>query len=47
MAYLGLVPSESSTGERVRREGITKVGNARARRALIEGERNEWPRLFD
>ena len=37
MSYLGLVPSESSTGERVRRGGITKAGNARARRALIEG----------
>lgn len=30
MAYLGLVPTESSTGERVRRGGITKAGNARA-----------------
>src|SRR5215203_4635687 len=30
MAYLGLVPSESSTGERVRRGGITKAGNGRA-----------------
>ena len=37
MAYLGLVPSESSTGERVRRGGITKAGNNRARRVLIEG----------
>jgi transposase len=37
MAYLGLVPSESSTGERVRRGSITKAGNARARRVLIEG----------
>ena len=37
MAYLGLVPSESSTGERVRRGGITKAGNVRARRVLIEG----------
>ena len=37
MAYLGLVPSESSTGERVRRGGITKAGNIRARRVLIEG----------
>lgn len=37
MAYLGLVPSEHSTGERVRRGGITKAGNNRARRALIEG----------
>jgi transposase len=37
MAYLGLVPSEASTGERVRRSGITKAGNGRARRVLIEG----------
>ena len=37
MAYLGLVPSESSTGERVRRGGITKAGNRRVRRVLIEG----------
>jgi transposase len=37
MAYLGLVPSESSTGERVKRKGITKAGNTRARRVLIEG----------
>ncbi len=36
MAYLGLVPSEHSTGERVRRGGITKTGNARARKALVE-----------
>jgi transposase len=37
MAYLGLVPAESSTGERVRRGGITKAGTGRARRVLIEG----------
>jgi transposase len=37
MAYLGLVPSESSTGERVKRGGITRAGNVRARRVLIEG----------
>ena len=37
MAYLGLVPSENSTGERVRRGSLTKSGNRRARRALIEG----------
>ncbi len=37
MAYLGLVPSENSTGEQVRRGGITKAGNSRARRVLIEG----------
>ncbi len=36
MAWLGLVPSEASTGDRVRRFGITKAGNGRARRALIE-----------
>jgi transposase len=37
MAYLGLVPSESSTGERVKRGSITKAGNSRARRVLVEG----------
>lgn len=37
MAYLGLVPSEHSSGNTVRRGGITKAGNALARRALIEG----------
>ncbi|HLO77795.1 MAG TPA: IS110 family transposase [Magnetospirillum sp.] len=37
MAYLGLVPSEHSSGATVRRGGITKAGNALARRALIEG----------
>ncbi len=36
MAWLGLVQSEASTGDRVRRFGITKAGNGRARRALIE-----------
>ena len=36
MGYLGLVPSERSTGETVRRGGITKAGNIRARRVLIE-----------
>jgi transposase len=36
MAYLGMVPSEHSTGDSVRRGGITKTGNARARKALIE-----------
>lgn len=37
MAYVGLVPSEHSTGDNVRRGGITKAGNSQARRALIEG----------
>jgi transposase len=36
MAYLGLTPSERSTGESVNRGGITKAGNTRARRLLIE-----------
>ena len=36
MGYLGLVPSESSTGDRVKRGGITKAGNGRARRILVE-----------
>jgi transposase len=37
MAYLGLVPSEHSSGASVRRGGITKAGNALVRRVLIEG----------
>jgi transposase len=37
MSYLGLVPSERSTGTHVRRGSITKTGNKRARRVLIEG----------
>jgi transposase len=36
MAFLGLVPSERSTGETKRQGGITKTGNASARRALVE-----------
>jgi transposase len=36
MAYLGLVPSENSTGDKVKRGRITKAGNRRARRTLIE-----------
>jgi transposase len=37
MAYLGLVPSEHSSGATARRGGITKPGNVLARRVLIEG----------
>jgi transposase len=37
MAYLGLVPSEHSSGRTVHRAGITKAGNALARRVLVEG----------
>ena len=36
MDWLGLVPSENSTGERIRKGGITKAGNAIARRLLVE-----------
>ena len=36
MAFLGLVPSECSTGETRRQGGMTKTGNSRARKALIE-----------
>jgi len=36
MAYLGLVPSEHSSGERQRRGAITKAGNIHVRRLLIE-----------
>lgn len=36
MGYLGLTPSERSTGDTVRRSGITKAGNGRVRRTLIE-----------
>jgi transposase len=36
MAYLGLVPSEASTGDTIKRGPITKTGNRRARRMLVE-----------
>ena len=37
MNYLGLTPSEYTTGPRRRQGGITKAGNTHARRALVEG----------
>jgi transposase len=37
MSFLGLVPAERSTGDTIRRNGLTLAGNRRARRALIEG----------
>ena len=40
MGYLGLVPSEHSSGERVRRGSITKTGNAHARTMLTEAAWN-------
>ena len=36
MSFLGLVPAESSTGDTVRRKGLTLAGDRRARRARIE-----------
>jgi transposase len=36
MASVGLVPSEHSSGQRIRRGGITKAGNTHVRRLLIE-----------
>ena len=36
MAYLGLIPSEHSSGNTVRRGSITRTGNGHARRVLIE-----------
>ena len=36
MGCLGLVPSERSTGDTVRRGGITKAGNRRLRHMLVE-----------
>jgi len=36
MAYLGLVPSEHSSGKRRRQGGITCAGNTHARRVLVE-----------
>ena len=36
MGYLGLVPSEHSTGDTIKRGPITKAGNRRARRVLVE-----------
>ena len=36
MSYLGLIPSEHSSGGHTQRGGITKTGNGHARRVLIE-----------
>jgi transposase len=37
MKFLGLVPSEYSSGERRQQGSITKAGNTHARKALVEG----------
>lgn len=36
MAYLGIVPSEYSSGNTIKKGAITKCGNRRVRRALVE-----------
>ncbi len=36
MSFVGLVPSEASSGVRLRRGSITKTGNAHLRRVLVE-----------
>jgi len=50
MGYLGMIPSEDSSGRRRRQGRITKAGNSSARRALIEAAwayahpaRVSWP----
>jgi transposase len=43
-AYLGLVPSEHSSGESRSQGGITKTGNRHARRLLIEAAWHHKPR---
>lgn len=37
MAFVGLVPSEHSSGNKVKRGSITKTGNQHVRRVLVEG----------
>jgi transposase len=37
MKFLGLIPSEYSSGERRQQGSLTKAGNPHARRALVEG----------
>jgi transposase len=45
MSYVGLVPSEYSTGKRRRQGAITRCGNSRVRRILIEAawHYQHWP----
>ena len=42
MAFIGLTPSESSSGQSVTRGSITKQGNTRVRTLLIEAACNAW-----
>jgi len=36
MSYLGMIPSEYSSGEKIQRSRITRTGNSRVRRLMIE-----------
>ena len=47
MAFVGLVPSEHSTGERQQRGGLTRTGNTLVRRMLIQAgwQYHHHPRL--
>ena len=40
MSYIGLVPSEDSSGQKRRQGGITKAGNGEVRRLLVEAAHN-------
>jgi transposase len=44
MSYLGLVPSEATTGQQRRLGSITKTGSGHARRLLIEAAWHYRPR---
>lgn len=44
MAYVGLTPSEDSSGDRVRRGAITKCGNRHVRRLLVEAAQHAYRR---
>jgi transposase len=51
-SYMGLTPSEYSTGEPIRQGRITRSGNWRVRNALIESSwiligRDSWMRIYE
>jgi transposase len=43
MAFLGLIPSEDSSGDKQKGQGITRAGNSRCRKCLIEAVQH-YPR---
>ena len=47
MGYSGAYPEEDSSGDRIRRGGITKAGNAHLRRIVVESAwcYRHWPRV--